>query len=74
MLILGHCYDDYPRLSISAINTGENIQLILNDESDNLIITPHKNGGALYNHTSLLKVERNYQFVSLGAKWFVSLI
>ncbi|XP_051171445.1 uncharacterized protein LOC127288178 isoform X1 [Leptopilina boulardi] len=69
MLILGHCYDEYPRFSISAINNGNDINLILNDESDNLTIMPFKNGGALYNYTSLIQIERNYQFVSVGAKW-----
>lgn len=69
MLILGHCYDEYPRLSISAINTGNDINLIVNDESDDLTIKSFKMGGALYNHTSPLKIDRNYQFVSLGAKW-----
>lgn len=74
MLILGHCYDEYPRFSISAINNGNDINLILNDESDNLTIMPFKNGGALYNYTSLIQIERNYQFVSVGAKWYVYLI
>ncbi|XP_033211866.1 uncharacterized protein LOC117169551 isoform X2 [Belonocnema kinseyi] len=69
MLVLGHCYDENPRLSLSAINTGSDVTLILNDESDSLNITSFKKGGALYNYTSILHIERNFQFVSQGSKW-----
>ena len=69
MLVLGQCYDEHPRISLSAINTGSDISLILNDELDSLNITSFKSGGALYNFTSILPIERNFEFTSLGTKW-----
>lgn len=68
VLALGHCYDENPQFSLIATNTPKGISITLNDESGQTTITPKENGGDIYNFTTYLPLEKNYQFHLLGVK------
>lgn len=68
VLVLGHCYDDKVRFAISAVPSTEGITLILNDESDQIKITPHKKGATVYNYMEPVPMEKNFEFVAINSK------
>ncbi|XP_011266190.1 uncharacterized protein LOC105257329 [Camponotus floridanus] len=68
VILLGQCYDDNPRVALTATNSMYGININLTDESGIIRIVADMNKGTLYNATSSIKLESDYVFHSLGTK------
>lgn len=69
VILLGtQCYDDNPRLALTAVNGMHGININLTDESGIIRIVADVNKGTLYNATSSIKLQSDYVFHTLGTK------
>jgi len=68
MLLLGQCYDENPRLALTAANGVYGINVNLTDESGITWITVDKDKRTLYNATSYIHLHSDYTFHTLGTK------
>lgn len=69
VILLGQCYDEKPRLALTASNSLHGINLNLTDESGTIQITAGKdNKGTLYNATSHVHLQSDHVFHTLGTK------
>jgi hypothetical protein len=68
VILLGQCYDENPRLVLTAINSINGINVNLTDESGTIQITAGKDKAILYNATSHLQLQSNFAFHTLGTK------
>lgn len=68
VILLGQCYDENPRLALTAENGVHGINVNLTDESGLTRITADKDGGTIYNATSYIKLQSNYVFHTMGTK------
>ncbi|XP_072751184.1 uncharacterized protein [Anoplolepis gracilipes] len=68
VILLGQCYDENPRLAITAANGEYGININLTDESGITRIVADMDNGTLYNTTSSIKLQSNYVFHTLGTK------
>lgn len=68
VILLGQCYDENPRLALTAANGLHGINVNLTDESGITRITAGKDRGTLYNATSYIQLKSDYTFHTLGTK------
>ncbi|RLU25125.1 hypothetical protein DMN91_003217 [Ooceraea biroi] len=68
VILLGQCYDENPRLVLTAANSIHGINVNLTDESGTIQITAGKDKATLYNATSHLQLQSNFVFHTLGTK------
>lgn len=68
VILLGQCYDDNPRLALTAVKGMYGININLTDESGIIRIVADMNKGTLYNATSSIKLQSDYIFHTLGTK------
>ncbi|XP_011707638.1 PREDICTED: uncharacterized protein LOC105462624 [Wasmannia auropunctata] len=68
VILLGQCYDENPRLALTASNGVYGINVNLTDESGTTWITAGKDRGTLYNATSHIQLQSHYAFHTLGTK------
>ncbi|KAL6253497.1 hypothetical protein P5V15_015343 [Pogonomyrmex californicus] len=68
VILLGQCYDENPRLALTASNDALGINVNLTDESGTTRITADKDRGILYNATSYIQMQPDYIFHTLGTK------
>lgn len=68
MILLGQCYDENPRLALTATNGMYGINVNLTDESGTTRIIADKDKGILYNATSSIQLQSDYTFHILGNK------
>ncbi|XP_011870467.1 PREDICTED: uncharacterized protein LOC105563463 isoform X2 [Vollenhovia emeryi] len=68
VILLGQCYDENPRLALTAANGVYGINVNLTDESGTTQIIADKDRGILYNATSYIQVQSDYTFHTLGTK------
>lgn len=67
VILLGQCYDENPRLALTAVNSVYGININLTDESGTTRIITDKDKGILYNATSYIQLQ-SYTFHTLGTK------
>ncbi|XP_050462195.1 uncharacterized protein LOC126857111 [Cataglyphis hispanica] len=68
VILLGQCYDENPRLALTAANSMHGINVNLTDESGIIRIVADMGRGTLYNATSSIKLQSDYVFHTLGTK------
>lgn len=68
VILLGQCYDENPRLALTAANGMHGINVNLTDESGIIRIVADMDRGTLYNATSSIKLQSDYVFHTLGTK------
>jgi len=68
VILLGQCYDDNPRVALTATNSMYGININLTDESGIIRIVADMNKVTLYNATSSIKLQSDYVFHTLGTK------
>ncbi|XP_014475055.1 PREDICTED: uncharacterized protein LOC106744646 [Dinoponera quadriceps] len=68
VILLGQCYDENPRLALTANNGMYGISINLTDESGTTRITAGKDRGTLYNATSFIQLQSDYVFHTMGTK------
>ncbi|XP_012215404.1 uncharacterized protein [Linepithema humile] len=68
VILLGQCYDENPRLALTAANGAYGININLTDESGTTWITAGEDKGTLYNATSNIQLQSNHVFYTLGTK------
>lgn len=68
VILLGQCYDENPRLALTATNGIYGINVNLTDESGTIRIIADKDKGLLYNATSYIQLQSDYRFHTLGNK------
>lgn len=68
VILLGQCYDENPRLALTAAKSVHGINVNLTDESGTIQITAGKDRASLYNATSHLQLQSNFVFHTLGTK------
>lgn len=67
VMLLGQCYDENPRLILTAVNSVYGINVNLTDESGTTRIIADKDKGILYNATSYIQLQSS-TFHTLGTK------
>lgn len=68
VILLGQCYDDNPRLALTATNGMYGINVNLTDESGATQIIAGEDGGILYNATSFIQLQSDHVFYTIGTK------
>ncbi|XP_018353413.1 PREDICTED: uncharacterized protein LOC108755104 [Trachymyrmex septentrionalis] len=68
VILLGQCYDENPRFVLTAANGVYGINVNLTDESGTTRIMADKDRGILYNATSSIQLQSDYEFHKLGTK------
>ncbi|XP_071651940.1 uncharacterized protein [Temnothorax longispinosus] len=68
VMLLGQCYDENPRLALTAVNGVYGINVNLTDESGTTRIIADKDKGILSNVTSYIQLQSDYTFHTLGTK------
>lgn len=68
MILLGQCYDENPRLALTAAYDMPGINVNLTDESGTIQIVAGMDRGTLYNTTSSIKLQSDHVFHKLGTK------
>ncbi|XP_012522846.1 uncharacterized protein LOC105828849 [Monomorium pharaonis] len=68
VILLGQCYDENPRLALTAVNDLYGININLTDESGIIQIIADKDRGTLHNATSYIQLKSDYLFHTLGTK------
>ncbi|XP_011154887.1 uncharacterized protein LOC105192439 [Harpegnathos saltator] len=68
VILLGQCYDENPRLALTATNSMYGIDVNLTDELEVTRITADEDGGTLYNATSFVQLQSDYVFHIMGTK------
>lgn len=68
VILLGQCYDENPRLALTAANSMHGINVNLIDESGIIRIVADMGRGTLYNATSSIKLQSDYVFHTIGTK------
>ncbi|XP_011495960.1 PREDICTED: uncharacterized protein LOC105360685 [Ceratosolen solmsi marchali] len=68
-LILARCDNNNPRFVLSAISKGNFVELILNDETDKIILSSNDEGSTVYNYTHPIPLTKDFQFAYIGSKW-----
>lgn len=68
VILLGQCYDENPRLALTAANGMYGINVNLTDESGIIRITAGKGKRTLHNATSYIQLQSDYTFHTLGTK------
>ncbi|XP_029165191.1 uncharacterized protein LOC114936229 [Nylanderia fulva] len=68
VILLGQCYDEKPRLALTAANGIHGININLTDESGTTRIVADMDRGILYNPTLSIKLPSDHVFHTLGTK------
>lgn len=68
VILLGQCYDDNPRLALTATNSMYGININLTDESGITRIITGEDGGTLYNGTSFIQLQSDNVFHTMETK------